>query len=116
MPAESTAQQNRPAVLSPDLNSEIAPQIIPSTPWRVKQVEALSGFRHRVAFADGLTGEVDLANLIHSPSAGVFASLAAPKLFEQVSIEYGAVTWPGELDLAPDAMYAKIKESSKWTL
>jgi len=30
-------------------------------------------------------------------------------LFEQVFVEHGAVTWPGEIDLAPDAMYRKIQ-------
>jgi hypothetical protein len=29
-------------------------------------------------------------------------------LFAQVFIDYGAVAWPGEIDLAPDAMYAQI--------
>ena len=44
------------------------------------------------------------------PSAGVFAGLSDPSLFKQVFIEHGAVTWPGEIDLAPDAMYAGIKK------
>lgn len=26
------------------------------------------------------------------------------------------VTWPGELDLAPDAMHRHIKESGEWVL
>lgn len=26
------------------------------------------------------------------------------------------VTWPGELDLAPDAMYEHIKASGEWLL
>jgi len=29
---------------------------------------------------------------------------------------YGAVTWPGEIDLAPDAMYAEITATGAWTL
>jgi hypothetical protein len=54
--------------------------------------------------------------LVHSPAAGVFAGLADPNRFAQAFVEYGAVTWPGELDLAPDAMYAEIKKSWKWVL
>ena len=46
---------------------------------------------------------------MRSPTAGVFARLAEPSLFAQVFVEHGAVTWPGEIDLAPDAMYAEIK-------
>jgi hypothetical protein len=31
-------------------------------------------------------------------------------------VEYGAVTWPGEIDLAPDAMYAEFKKNGEWKL
>jgi hypothetical protein len=31
-------------------------------------------------------------------------------------LEYGAVTWPGEIDLAPDAMYEEIKQNGTWAL
>jgi hypothetical protein len=54
--------------------------------------------------------------LVHSPNAGVFATLRDEMLFRQVRLELGAVTWPGELDLAPDAMYAAIRQTGKWVL
>ena len=54
--------------------------------------------------------------LIHSPRAGVFAQLADPVLFAQAYIQYGAVSWPGELDLAPDAMYTELKKTGEWVL
>jgi hypothetical protein len=54
--------------------------------------------------------------MVHSPKAGVFAALADPSLFAQVTLDYGAVAWPGELDLAPDAMYAAIQEHREWLL
>jgi hypothetical protein len=88
----------------------------PRSPWRVTEVEALPGFRLRVAFADGLTGIVDMSRMVHSPKAGVFAVLADPSLFAQVKLDLGAVTWPGELDLAPDAMHAAIQERGVWLL
>jgi hypothetical protein len=53
---------------------------------------------------------------VHSPKAGVFAALADPSLFAQVTLEYGAVAWPGDLDLAPDAMHAAIQEHGEWSL
>jgi len=83
-------------------------------PWRVVTVEALPGFRLHVRFVDGTEGEADLSALIHSSGAGVFAALADPALFAQAFVEHGAVTWPGEIDLAPDAMYAAIKKSGTW--
>ncbi len=31
--------------------------------------------------------------------------LAAPHMFERVRVEYGAVVWPGEIDIAPETLY-----------
>jgi hypothetical protein len=36
--------------------------------------------------------------------------------FRQVSVVDGIVTWPGELDLAPDAMHEEIKKNGAWRL
>jgi hypothetical protein len=80
-------------------------------PWRVTSVQALPDYRLNVRFVDGTQGFVDLSRLVHASDAGVFAALAAPMLFKQVFVEHGAVTWPGEIDLAPDAMYAQIQNS-----
>jgi hypothetical protein len=99
-----------------DTSIALAEEITPRSSWRVTEVEALPGFRLRVAFADGVHGLVDLSQMVHSPKAGVFAALANPSLFAQVGLEFGAVTWPGEIDLAPDAMYDSIREHREWTL
>jgi hypothetical protein len=74
----------------------------------------LPELRLQVTFADGLTGVVDMSSLVRSSRAGVFAALADPALFAQVRLEYGAVTWPGDLDLAPDAMHAAIQAHGEW--
>jgi hypothetical protein len=99
-----------------DSSAALAEEVTPKSPWRVTAVEVLPEFRLRVAFADGLTGSVDLSDLIHSPRAGVFAMLADPALFAQARLDYGAVSWPGDLDLAPDAMHAAIQEHGVWSL
>jgi hypothetical protein len=39
---------------------------------------------------------------------GSLAPLTDANFFEQVFIERGAVAWPGEIDWAPDAMYATV--------
>ena len=108
MPAEPVTDE--------DPSASLTAQAVPRSPWRVTAVEALPGFRLRVAFADGLTGMVDMSRLVHSPKAGVFAALADPSLFQHVTLDYGAVAWPGELDLAPDAMHAAIQEHQVWLL
>jgi hypothetical protein len=69
-----------------------------------------------VRFVDGTTGTVNLLGLIQSPRAGVFAQLADQTLFNQAFVEHGVVSWPGELDLAPDAMYTEIKKTGEWVL
>ena len=53
---------------------------------------------------------------MRSPRAGVFAALADPDVFAQVHVEFGAVTWPGELDLARDAMHDEIEKNGVWKL
>jgi hypothetical protein len=92
------------------------PPIVCDQPDDVAEVTALDGFRLLVRFNDGLQGEVDMSALVHSPNAGVFATLADPRVFAQAFVEYGAVVWPGELDLAPDAMYSEIKNRGEWKL
>lgn len=84
-------------------------------PWRVAEVRALSGHRLAVRFVDGTQGEVDASRLVFGSQPGVFERLRDPALFAQVRIEHGAVTWPGDLDLAPDAMHEAIKANGRWT-
>lgn len=105
---ESISKQNFPAPITSGVRSPL--------PWRVAEAVALEGFRLAIRFVDGTTGVVDLSELIRSPRAGVFSVLADPVIFSAVFVERGAVTWPGELDLAPDAMYAELKQHGEWKL
>lgn len=105
---QSSAEQDSPVAVNPPIQ--------PRMPWRVTTVEARPGFQLQVQFIDGTEGAVDLSGLIQSPRAGVFARLADPAVFAQVFIEHGAVTWPGEIDLAPDTMHAEIKRVGTWAL
>ena len=105
MPAQTTTEDDRSASL-----------ITRGPPWRVASVECLSGYRLRVRFNDGMEGIVDMAREIHAPDAGIFAELADPDRFAAAYVEFGAVTWPGEIDLAPDAMHAEIKANGRWVL
>jgi hypothetical protein len=106
MQQHADAQENRPA--------ELNPPVRPRAPWRVVEVEALPGFRLRVRFNDGISGVVEMAKFVTSGAAGVFAPLRDEKLFRQAKVYLGAVSWPGDLDLAPDAMHLAIKEHGTW--
>ncbi len=79
----------------------------------VIQVEALPPLALQVQFADGTSGIVQFKE---SHLTGVFNRLLDPEFFKQVHIQRGVVTWPGELDLAPDAMYQAIKSQGQWVL
>jgi hypothetical protein len=76
-------------------------------------VQPLPDWRLAVRFADGTRGEADLSRLI-TEGRGVFAALRDPTVFAQVGVEHGAVTWPGDVDLAPDAMYDEISAHGVW--
>lgn len=46
----------------------------------------------------------------------LFAAVADPDVFSHVYVELGAVTWPGEIDLAPDVMHGEIEKNGIWIL
>jgi hypothetical protein len=61
----------------------------------------------RIVFADGEVRDVDVTPLLDSPA---FSPLRDPALFEQVGIDEqtGTITWPGDVDLDPDVIYAAL--------
>jgi hypothetical protein len=73
--------------------------------WDVVEVKAEPDYCLFVRFKDGLAGRVHLRE---EDLTGVLAPLRDAEFFKQAFIEYGAVAWPGEIDLAPDAMYAEV--------
>lgn len=99
-----------------DSTTTITPKIQPTMCWRVAQVVPMPGFKLAVTFLDGLIGEVDMNDFVHCQCAGVFSALSDLSCFDAVFVEHGAVTWPGEIDLAPDAMYKEIKKNGFWKL
>jgi hypothetical protein len=73
---------------------------------RITSVNPLSGFRLELRFDDGVSGVVDLSEFA---GRGVFQAWLRPGLFEHVKItDSGAVEWPGEIDLCPDALYLRL--------
>jgi len=95
---------------------DIAPAIKNIAPWRLTKVKPLENYKLEVEFVDGTQGLVEMKQQIMSQTAGVFTALRDINTFNQVFLEYGAVCWPGEIDLAPDAMYDEIKRNGIWTL
>ena len=73
--------------------------------WDVVEVKAEPGYCLFIRFKDGLAGRVQLRR---EELTGALTPLVDERFFEQVFVDHGAVTWPGEIDLAPDAMYAEV--------
>jgi uncharacterized protein DUF2442 len=73
--------------------------------WDVVEVKAEADYRLFVRFADGTSGHILLPveELI-----GVLEPLRDPSFFNRVFVDQGVVAWPGNIDLAPDAMYEQI--------
>ena len=81
--------------------------------YDVIRVKPLGHLRLAVQFKNGVSGEVELRE---SHLYGVFEALKDPELSQQVRCEQGFVEWPGEIALAPDAMYEAIKAHGRWVL
>jgi hypothetical protein len=78
--------------------------------WSIIHFTLLPDYKIEVSFADGTSGIADLApRLSQGPLGDGFDPLCDEKFFSQAFLEHGALTWPGGIDLAPDAMYQRIR-------
>ena len=74
---------------------------------RITRIEARSPFVLYVEFDDGVRGEYDMKDRLNGP---VFVPLRDPEYFAQVRLsEWGAPLWPNGVDIAPDAIYERIR-------
>ena len=85
--------------------------------WSIVRFKVLPKYKIEIAFADGTNGVADLSPRLSQGSLGDgFDPLCNEDTFTEVFVEHGALTWPGGIDLAPDAMYQRIRESGTSTL
>jgi hypothetical protein len=79
--------------------------------YRIVKVTALSGYRLDVEFEDGVRGIISLKNRLFGP---VFEPLKNPEYFSKAMVdEFGAICWPNGADLAPDAIYQRLKSRKR---
>lgn len=70
------------------------------------RAKPLPAYRLELQFDNGESGVVDLSEFV---GRGVFAAWERPDRFEQVKVTAeGAVEWPDELDMCPDALYLRM--------
>ena len=74
---------------------------------RIVAAQARPGYRLWLRFTDGAEGEVDLSHLV---GRGIFARWNDPAEFAAVRVDSltRTVSWPGDIDLDPDVLYARV--------
>ena len=60
--------------------------------------------RLRLTFANGECRCFDMTPYLDYP---VFRRLRNPGFFALARVDYGTVTWPGDIDIAPETLYDK---------
>jgi hypothetical protein len=76
---------------------------------RVVEVDVRPPYALNLAFDDGSTREVDLADDLWGP---MFEPLKDPAFFAQVSLDHGTVVWPNGLDLDPLVLQGDFKPAA----
>ncbi|MDQ1346871.1 MAG: hypothetical protein QG573_240 [Acidobacteriota bacterium] len=73
-------------------------------------VRALPSYRLEIEFADGVRGVLDYEDRLFGP---MMEPLRDPARFAEVGIdEFGVICWPNGADLAPDAIYDRLKSGA----
>jgi hypothetical protein len=73
---------------------------------KITRAKALSKYRLELQFDNGESGVVDVSSYA---DRGVFTAWSTPGVYEKVQVtSEGAVEWPGEIDLCPDALYLQM--------
>ncbi len=77
----------------------------------VTAVTVLEHWRLRVSFSDGVTGDVDLSGL--KDAGPYWEPLCDPEFFAEAFVDPRSrtVAWPGDVDIAPEALYEDAKNN-----
>ena len=104
------------AAAEADRSVEVVPPVEPSAPWRVRELQVIEHGVLAVWFVDGTKGTVDMRAFLNSDKVAgtVFETLRDATFFSRAGLHLGTVEWPGEIDLAPDAMYDEICANGVW--
>ena len=73
----------------------------------VTDVQFLGGYRLRLSFDDGSSGEADFSG---ENWKGIFAPLADPAYFRTAELdeELGTIVWPNGADIAPETLHRMV--------
>jgi len=71
---------------------------------KVTAVKPCSNYGLLVTFLNGENKYFDMRPYLHYP---VFRKLENPGFFALASVDYGTVTWPGDIDIAPETLFTE---------
>jgi hypothetical protein len=71
---------------------------------KVKSFDLRGGYRVRVTFADGFTGEVDLQPLWTPPRGPLAEPFRDPSFFQRAFLDHGTLSWPNSYDICSDVL------------
>ena len=74
------------------------------------EVAPRAGYRIWLRYSDGVSGEVDLADLA---GRGIFGAWLDRSFFEKVHVSpYGSIAWSDDVELCEDALYLRLTGKS----
>ena len=71
---------------------------------KVSSVKVYPDYILLVSFSTGENKYFDMKPYLHYP---VFLKLTNPDFFALASVAYDTVIWPGDIDIAPETLYAQ---------
>jgi hypothetical protein len=80
----------------------------------VVSVKHLGGFRLRIRFSDGSSGEHDFSSTV-ARDGEMVQPLKDATFFARVFVELGALAWPNGFDLDPIALHDRMAKAGELT-
>lgn len=81
----------------------------------IQKFERLGPYRLRLWFTDGMVGDHDFSALANDPR-GMTHPFRDPIYFDQVFLDFGALTWPNGFDWCPDALHTDMMKAGELSL
>ena len=70
------------------------------------EVKARDGYRIWLRYSDGVSGEIDLSDLV---GRGVFRAWNERTFFDRVYVApHGSIAWSPDIEICPDALYVDL--------
>lgn len=81
----------------------------------IEQAEHTEGFNISLLFSNGMQGTANLETTILDDERPVFSALKDQSVFRNFKVAHSTLTWPGDLDLAPEYLfYLAFKDESEF--